>query len=55
VTAPSAPEVTVTVPPIVIPPSAPAIPAVLLWTIVGIGAVLIIALIVLIVRTRRVV
>jgi hypothetical protein len=35
-------------------PTAPAIPTYLLWTIVGIGAVLFIALIVLIVRTRRV-
>jgi len=48
------PDITVTVPPITIP-AAPAIPAYLLWTIIGIGAVLIIALIVLIVRTRRVV
>jgi len=56
VTAPPAPEVTVTVPPAPAPITpAPAIPAVLLWTIIIIGAVLIIALIVLIVRTRRVV
>jgi hypothetical protein len=34
--------------------SAPVIPTYLLWVIVGVGAVLIIALIVLIVRTRRV-
>jgi hypothetical protein len=33
---------------------APIVPDYLLWTIVGIGALLIIALIVLIVRTRRV-
>jgi hypothetical protein len=33
--------------------AAPAIPDYLLWTIVGVGAVLVIALIVLIVRTRR--
>jgi hypothetical protein len=37
------------------PAPAPAIPTYMLWIIVGIGAVLIIALIVLIVRTRRVV
>lgn len=51
------PEVTVTVetPPATVAPAAPAIPAYLLWTIIVIGAVLIIALIVLIVRTRRVV
>ena len=56
VTAPPPPEVTVHVPPTptpVAPP--PAIPAYLLWTIIAIGAVLFIALIVLIVRTRRVV
>jgi len=47
------PEVTVTVPPY--PEPAPVIPAYLLWTIITIGAVLVIALIVLIVRTRRVV
>ncbi len=34
--------------------AAPSIPTYLLWTIIGIGAVLIIALIILIVRTRRV-
>jgi hypothetical protein len=39
--------------PVQAPPA--AIPAYLLWTIIGIGAVLVIALIVLIVRTRRVV
>ncbi|MBA7505299.1 hypothetical protein ES706_03965 [subsurface metagenome] len=54
VEAPPAPEITVEVPPITIP-AAPAIPAYLLWAIIVIGAVLIIALIVLIVRTRRVV
>ena len=47
------PQVTVEVPPA--PAPVPAIPAYLLWTIIGIGAVLVIALIVLIVRTRRVV
>jgi len=35
-------------------PTAPVIPTYLLWVIVGVGAVLVIALIVLIVRTRRV-
>jgi hypothetical protein len=35
-------------------PAPPAIPDYLLWTIIGIGAVLVICLIVLIVRTRRV-
>ncbi len=35
-------------------PAEPAIPSYLLWTIIGIGAILVIALIVLIVRTRRV-
>jgi len=56
VEAPAAPEITVNVPesptPVAVPPT---IPTYLLWTIIGIGAVLIIALIVLIVRTRRVV
>jgi len=37
-----------------IPPSKDVIPAYLLWIIIGIGAILVIALIVLIVRTRRV-
>ena len=66
ITIPPAPEITVTVPDVVveIPPTpaapapaaaAPAIPSYLLWTIIAIGAILIIALIVLIVRTRRVV
>ena len=47
------PDVTVT-PGEVTVDVAPAVPDVMLWAIVGIGAVLIIALIVLIVRTRRV-
>jgi hypothetical protein len=47
-----APEVKVVEVPI--PAPAPAIPTGLLYTIVGIGAILVIALIVLIVRTRRV-
>ena len=56
VTPAPAPEVVVNVPPQPTPVTpAPAIPAYLLWTIIGIGAVLVIALIVLIVRTRRVV
>ena len=37
-----------------VPPTTEAIPAYLLWIIIGIGAILVIALIVLIVRTRRV-
>jgi hypothetical protein len=37
-----------------VPVKEPAIPNYLLWTIIGVGAVLVIALIVLIVRTRRV-
>jgi hypothetical protein len=54
---PTAPEVTVDVAPteVTIQPSSPAIPTYMLWVIVAVGAVLIIALIVLIVRTRRVV
>jgi len=52
-----APPVTVTnVTPTVtvsLPPPVEAIPAYLLWIIIGIGAILVIALIVLIVRTRR--
>ena len=48
-----APEIVVEVPPY--PEPAPAIPSYMLWMIIGIGAVLVIALIVLIVRTRRVV
>ena len=50
-----APEVIVNVPPQPAPVVPSAIPAYLLWTIVAIGAILVIALIVLIVRTRRVV
>jgi len=41
-------------PPAPVVPAAPLIPDYLLWVIIGIGAVLVIALIVLIVRTRRV-
>jgi hypothetical protein len=54
---PVKPEVNVEIPPtkITIEPSDPAIPNYMLWIIVAVGAVLIIALIVLIVRTRRVV
>jgi hypothetical protein len=54
---PSPPEVTVDVAPteITVQPSNPAIPTYMLWVIVAVGAVLVIALIVLIVRTRRVV
>jgi hypothetical protein len=54
---PVKPEVTVDIPPtkITVEPPAPAIPNYMLWIIVVVGAVLIIALIVLIVRTRRVV
>lgn len=52
VQAPPAPEVTVTVPP-ASAPVAPSTPA-YIWAIVIIGAVLVIALIVLIIRTRRV-
>ncbi len=48
VAAPAAPNVSVQV-----PPTTQAIPTYILWTIILIGAVLIIALIVLIVRTRR--
>lgn len=52
------PEVTVEVAPpevtVEVTPTPAAIPGFLLWTIIGIGAVLFIALIVLIVRTRRV-
>jgi len=45
-----APAVTVEAP----PAAAPAVPSYMLWMIIAIGAVLVIALIVLIVRTRRV-
>ncbi len=50
------PEITVEIPPtkITVEPAPPAIPTYLLWIIVVVGAVLVIALIVLIVRTRRV-
>ncbi len=44
------PEITVTMPPAQV---TAAIPDALLWSIIGVGAVLVIALIVLIVRTRR--
>ena len=62
--APPAPEITVEIPPapavtlpapvVQVPEVAPAIPTPLLWTVVVIGAILVIALIVLIVRTRKV-
>jgi hypothetical protein len=54
---PVKPEVNVEIPPtkITIEPSDPAIPTYMLWIIVAVGAILVIALIVLIVRTRRVV
>jgi nitrous oxidase accessory protein NosD len=52
VEAPPAPQVTVEAAPAAA--AAPAIPTYLLWIIIGIGAVLVVALIVLIVRTRRV-
>lgn len=54
---PTKPEVNVEIPPtkITVEPSTPAIPTYMLWVIVAVGAVLVIALIVLIVRTRRVV
>ena len=52
--APPAEVVTIEVPTPAPPPMQQAIPSYLLWTIIVIGAVLIIALIVLIVRTRRV-
>jgi hypothetical protein len=48
---PPSPEPAPTPPAPILPP--PAIPNYLLWTIVGIGAALIIAVIILIVRTRR--
>ena len=50
-----APKVDVTVEPakVTVEPSPPVIPDYMLWTIIGVGAVLVIALIVLIVRTRR--
>jgi len=50
-------DIVVNVPDIVIPtpdtPAAPIIPTGLLWAVIGIGAILIIAVLVLIVRTRR--
>ncbi|MFH0942075.1 MAG: hypothetical protein V1823_03525, partial [Chloroflexota bacterium] len=49
-------DIIVNVPDIVIPPAAPAAPAIdatLVWVVIGIGAILIIAVLVLIVRTRR--
>jgi hypothetical protein len=49
------PDVTVEPPEVVVQPAEFPIPTYLLWIIVAIGAILIIALIVLIVRTRRVV
>ena len=54
---PVKPEVNVEIPPtkITIEPAEQAIPNYMLWIIVAVGAILIIALIVLIVRTRRVV
>jgi len=54
---PTTPIVNVEVPPtkITVEPAEAAIPSYILWIIVAVGAVLIIALIVLIVRTRRVV
>jgi hypothetical protein len=54
---PPKPEVNVEIPPtkITVEPAAPAVPNYMLWVIIAVGAVLIIALIVLIVRTRRVV
>jgi len=53
---PPAPKVDVTVEPakVTVEPSPPAIPEYMLWVIIGVGIVLFIALIVLIVRTRRV-
>jgi len=54
---PPKPEVNVEIPPtqITVEPSSPVIPNYMLWIIIAVGAVLVIALIVLIVRTRRVV
>ena len=53
ITEPAPPAEIVQLPPV--EKEVPVIPDYLLWTIVGIGAVLLIALIVLIFRTRRVV
>jgi len=57
VVTPTKPEVNVEIPPtkITIEPAEQAIPNYMLWIIVAVGAILVIALIVLIVRTRRVV
>ena len=50
-----APEVTVTIPPVVqVPPAAAPITPGFIWGIIVIGALLFVALIVLIIRTRRV-
>ncbi|MBW2675026.1 MAG: hypothetical protein JRD89_16710, partial [Deltaproteobacteria bacterium] len=49
---PPAPEITLEIPPS--PPPVQVIPDYLLWVIIAVGAVLVIAVIVLIVRTRRV-
>ena len=51
---PPAPEKEIQIVEVPMPAPAPAIPSYMLWMIITIGAVLIIALIVLIVRTRRV-
>jgi hypothetical protein len=51
---PVTPIVTVTVEPAEVPDTKPVIPEYLLWIIVAIGAVLVIVVIVLIVRTRRI-
>ena len=48
------PDITVEAPEITVEAAAPAIPEYLLWTVIAIGALLIISLIILIVRTRRV-
>ncbi|MFC1957606.1 WD40/YVTN/BNR-like repeat-containing protein [Chloroflexota bacterium] len=51
---PPAPEKEIQIVEVPMPAPAPAIPSYMLWIIIAVGAVLIIALIVLIVRTRRV-
>jgi len=51
---PPAPAVTLPAPVVQMPAVSPAIPSSLLWAVVVIGAILVIALIVLIVRTRKV-
>ncbi len=53
--APPAPEIILEVPAQTQLPPVQAVPETLLWAVVGVGAVLVIAVIVLIVRTRRVV